>query len=173
MTSEPDIKSTRKSKSTALAKLSSLPVGEPVVQSGSNLKNTLIILGVVMILAGYGYAGFIFYKRLCKIEDDIKVTLKQIESEKKRKDNVDSSFEFIEKDSTKDTELEFEQYPELEPEPEPQPEPEPEPECEPEPEPAPKRRGGRRSTKKLVFDVDSNQTVTFDDKETLVPSDDL
>lgn len=40
--------------------------------SGSSLRNTLIIIGVIMILAGYGYAGYIMYQRLQSIEREIK-----------------------------------------------------------------------------------------------------
>lgn len=40
-------------------------------RSSSSLRNTLIVLGIIMVLAGYGVAGYIIYKRITAIENEI------------------------------------------------------------------------------------------------------
>lgn len=40
-------------------------------RSNSSLRNTLIVLGIIMVLAGYGVAGYLIYKRITAIEKEI------------------------------------------------------------------------------------------------------
>ena len=87
MPSDPEFLSSRKSKGVSRVASASrtshavprISLEAPPPQSGSNLKNTLIVIGVIMIILGYGYAGYIIYRRLSQIEENIKSTLREIE----------------------------------------------------------------------------------------------
>lgn len=148
MVSETDIKSIRKS--TSMVKAESLPT-----PSGSALKNTLVMLGIVMIIVGYGFAGYLVYKRLRAVEQNLLLLHSSVE-----KESIEAPPRLI-------------QF--CDPQPEQDPEPEVEAEPEPEPEPGPKKRNTRRAPKKIPVSLDSivaSHTVA-DGSDTLVPSDDL
>lgn len=63
-----------------------------VARSSSSLRNTLVIVGVIMILTGYGFAGYLLYKRLSLIEKEIqKLALLEKEEEKKESEEQEQS----------------------------------------------------------------------------------
>lgn len=110
-----------------------------------------------MILAGYGYVGYVLYQRLAQIEKEIKDTTRRLND---AKNDPRTEYQDEVGPIQADTDLD--------------PEPEPEPDLEPEPEPKAvetKQRGRKRGPKKVVFlDVGNDQPSLAEDKDTLVPS---
>jgi hypothetical protein len=115
MVSETDVSTRKRSKSMTTSKSSKLDLilsprhAVPVAAvgaaascsmarsssgSGSQLRNTLIVIGIIMILAGYGYAGYIMYKRLQSMEKDLCKTRRQLEVEELEDvEEVDDEFD--------------------------------------------------------------------------------
>jgi hypothetical protein len=129
-----------------------VPVPQP---SSSGCYNTLVMLGVVLILSGYGFAGYMIYKRLQDMESQIK--------------NANAS-----QASNDDAPVRLEEVPG--PGPEPAPEPEPVEFEEPVNVPVEtevRRKVTRTPKKRLVtFDIQS-EPLSAAGIETLDPSDDL
>lgn len=97
MVSEPDVSTTRKKTKAILSSMkkaelvlsprSGLPetgcgdvvsMSIPSRTSGSSLRTTLIVIGVVMVLVGYGYAGYVMYHRLHSMEKEIRRAREQL-----------------------------------------------------------------------------------------------
>jgi len=178
MVSEGEIKSVRKPKSVSTT-LSKTDMIKGVTTAGSNLKNTLIIIGIIMILAGYGFAGYVIYKRLKSIEREVNNASKLIGQQSSEQESTETT----EDSNTPVDDSGDEPFIESFTEPLPEPviellderviELADEPVVVVEAEPEPRRTRGRRATKKTSISLDPVQDQSTDGIDTLAPPGDL
>lgn len=101
------IKSSKKSRSS-LSSHSSNTKLQSGVPAGTSLRNNLIIIGAIMLLIGYGLAGYVIYKRMKHLEAELRRNRRSSSVLEVESGETDEGEGQVEKDCDDENEVEVE-----------------------------------------------------------------